>query len=83
MESQAIGRIFRLGQDKPVKIVRYITKNTVEEVILITLSDTGPSKAYSTRPFNRNSFGNCNLSEGVLVWLQETIIPHREFPRLW
>ena len=31
IEAQAIGRAVRLGQKKPVKIVRFITKNTIEE----------------------------------------------------
>lgn len=31
VECQAIGRAVRLGQQKPVKVVRLITKNTVEE----------------------------------------------------
>lgn len=30
VESQAIGRAVRLGQNKPVKVVRLITKNTIE-----------------------------------------------------
>jgi SWI/SNF-related matrix-associated actin-dependent regulator of chromatin subfamily A3 len=32
VESQAIGRSARLGQQNHVKIVRYVMKNTVEEV---------------------------------------------------
>ena len=31
MESQAIGRAVRLGQKLPVKVVRFITRGTVEE----------------------------------------------------
>ena len=31
MESQAIARALRIGQSKPVKIIRFITKGTVEE----------------------------------------------------
>ena len=31
VESQAIGRAVRLGQQKPVKVIRLITRNTVEE----------------------------------------------------
>ena len=31
VEAQAIGRAVRLGQKKPVKIVRFITRNTIEE----------------------------------------------------
>jgi SWI/SNF-related matrix-associated actin-dependent regulator of chromatin subfamily A3 len=31
VESQAIGRILRMGQEKSVKITRYIMKGTVEE----------------------------------------------------
>lgn len=32
IEAQAIGRVFRLGQEKNVVITRYIVQNTVEEV---------------------------------------------------
>lgn len=32
IENQAIGRIIRLGQEKTVKIFRYIMKESVEEV---------------------------------------------------
>lgn len=31
-EDQAIGRAFRLGQDKEVHVIRYIMKDTIEEV---------------------------------------------------
>ncbi|KAH7090598.1 DNA repair protein rad5 [Paraphoma chrysanthemicola] len=33
VESQAIGRVLRLGQEKSVRITRYIMKNTVEEAV--------------------------------------------------
>ncbi|EHK96183.1 putative Uncharacterized ATP-dependent helicase C23E6.02 [Glarea lozoyensis 74030] len=33
VERQAIGRILRLGQDKRITVIRYITNSTVEEVI--------------------------------------------------
>jgi hypothetical protein len=32
VESQAIGRIFRLGQERPVTVIRYIMDKTIEEV---------------------------------------------------
>lgn len=32
IEAQAIGRVFRLGQEKNVVITRYIVRNTIEEV---------------------------------------------------
>ena len=32
VESQAIGRILRLGQERSVTIIRYIVKDTIEEV---------------------------------------------------
>ena len=32
MESQAIGRIFRLGQERPVTVIRYIMDKSIEEV---------------------------------------------------
>jgi SNF2 family DNA or RNA helicase len=31
LEAQAIGRIHRLGQKRPVEIVRLVVKNSVEE----------------------------------------------------
>ncbi|KAK1758206.1 SNF2 family N-terminal domain-containing protein [Echria macrotheca] len=33
VERQAIGRILRLGQDREVKIIRYIMKNSIEELV--------------------------------------------------
>lgn len=38
MEFQAVGRVVRLGQTKPVTVYRYIMATTVEEVILSPLS---------------------------------------------
>ena len=32
VESQAIGRVQRLGQTRNVRVIRYIAKGTVEEV---------------------------------------------------
>lgn len=32
VESQAIGRVLRLGQERNVRVVRYIMKGTLEEV---------------------------------------------------
>lgn len=34
VEQQAIGRVVRLGQKRPVVITRYIMKDTVEEVFI-------------------------------------------------
>lgn len=36
-EEQAIGRAFRLGQEKEVCVIRYIMKNTIEEVNFMLL----------------------------------------------
>lgn len=37
LEQQAIGRVWRLGQKRPVKIIRMIMKNSVEERMQIML----------------------------------------------
>ena len=34
VENQAIGRVLRIGQGRDVKVVRYLVKGTIEEVIL-------------------------------------------------
>ena len=34
IEEQAIGRALRLGQTRPVTVIRYIVQNTVEEVCM-------------------------------------------------
>ena len=34
VEEQAMDRIHRLGQERPVRIVRYVTKHTVEQRML-------------------------------------------------
>jgi hypothetical protein len=44
VESQAIGRALRLGQEKEVTIIRYIITNTVEEVTF-----SGKSVLYSAQ----------------------------------
>lgn len=44
VESQAIGRLLRLGQEKQVRIVRYIVKGSIEEVSAVFLQG---------RPFER------------------------------
>ncbi|KAH7044601.1 DNA repair protein rad5 [Macrophomina phaseolina] len=36
VESQAMGRVLRLGQERPVTIVRYIVNKTVEQVMTMT-----------------------------------------------
>ena len=36
VEYQAIARVFRLGQERNVRVVRYIMKGTVEEVCHIS-----------------------------------------------
>jgi SWI/SNF-related matrix-associated actin-dependent regulator of chromatin subfamily A3 len=33
VENQAIGRVQRMGQGRDVKVVRYIVKGTIEEVV--------------------------------------------------
>lgn len=35
MESQALDRVYRLGQTRPVKTIRYIVKDTFERVCLL------------------------------------------------
>lgn len=37
VEDQAVGRVLRLGQTRKVKVIRYIMKNTVEEVLRVSL----------------------------------------------
>ncbi len=34
VEDQAIDRVYRLGQTRPVEVIRFIAKNTVEERIM-------------------------------------------------
>ena len=34
MEQQAIDRVYRIGQDKPVHVFKLVTANTLEEKIL-------------------------------------------------
>lgn len=33
VELQAIGRTLRIGQEKPVTVIRYVTRNSVEDII--------------------------------------------------
>ena len=69
-ESQALDRIFRLGQTKEVKTIRYIMKGSYEEQVLklqrrkqeladLTLNSGGMSKA--------------DLSYGRLQYLKELV----------
>jgi SWI/SNF-related matrix-associated actin-dependent regulator of chromatin subfamily A3 len=34
VESQAIGRVVRLGQERPVTVIRYLVDRTVEKVVM-------------------------------------------------
>lgn len=51
VEEQAIARVYRLGQTRNVKVVRYIVKGTVEEV--------------STRQKLRTSANMTNLGDAI------------------
>lgn len=37
VESQAIGRVVRLGQMKPVQVIRYVMRNTIEKVLVLVI----------------------------------------------
>jgi hypothetical protein len=81
VENQAIGRIIRLGQEKAVKIVRYIMKGSVEEVHY----DCATLKEYFLifiRLSNHASCANSNLRA------EDSAFPKRitakdELMRLW
>lgn len=34
-EDQAVDRVHRIGQDRPVTVTKFITRNTIEERILV------------------------------------------------
>lgn len=38
VESQAIGRVVRLGQMRPVQVIRYVVRSTIERVGVISIS---------------------------------------------
>lgn len=44
IESQAIGRADRLGQNRPIEIYRFIIKNTIEEDIINNFIDDNKIK---------------------------------------
>lgn len=41
VEKQAIGRVVRLGQDRQVTVIRYITNDTIEEVSHVMIFQAG------------------------------------------
>lgn len=59
IESQAIGRILRFGQERCVRIVRYIMKQTVEEVT--SRKSLHRFSLIETRPYSPSSCENCSL----------------------
>ena len=47
VEEQAIGRVYRMGQKRPVSIVRLVTRDTIEENMLTHRTDTAKASATS------------------------------------
>lgn len=54
IDLQAIDRVHRIGQTKPVKIYRFLIKNSIEEILI--------SKSYSKRFLEKSLFKWVNLS---------------------
>ena len=61
VESQAIGRVLRLGQTKTVHVIRYIVRATVEIVRPPRAKpcSTENNELIFSRTFRTDSFGNC------------------------
>lgn len=55
VEQQAIGRVVRLGQKRPVVVTRYIMRDTVEEVTSFSFHNM-PSTNISLTCFPERSF---------------------------
>jgi len=62
VESQAIARVNRLGQKRNVRVVRYIMKDTVEEVGIASLCQTRSKSTNGTRwNYRHSKLGNSNM----------------------
>jgi hypothetical protein len=76
VESQAIGRVLRLGQERNVRVVRYIMKGTVEEVRTIsTLADVQLTDNRRLRcKVSKSGRSNTQKSDGTKEIVKKTAI---------
>jgi hypothetical protein len=81
VESQAIGRILRHGQERSVTVIRYIIKRSVEEVSYDSLGIT-KEISHGYRPFSHDSYVNCSSREVDLDSLKMSSHPN-ESTRSW
>lgn len=63
VERQAIGRVIRLGQEREVKILRYIMKGSIEEVNLVVAS-LGNKSLYRQQLVEKRQIQKLQLASG-------------------
>lgn len=70
LEEQAMARVHRIGQEKPVRLVRLIVKDTWEEKI-VTLQDR--KRLLAKLIVDGGKVGNGDDGKKRLLWLKDLV----------
>ena len=67
LEAQAIGRVYRMGQSRPVTIVRLIAKGTIEARMVDGRTTTGQAKGQAQAPVQGHKGHKVRAQAGAIT----------------